>query len=291
MKLLIMPNLEKANTLRCAEGIKEHLGGHCLLMYQKRYGQELSGLGDVFSDDTCWLLGEADIVIAIGGDGTIIHAAKLAAEAGKPILGINSGHLGFTAGLEPEELGSITRLLCEPLPIERRMMLEVSVISPGGECRLCCTAINDAVITRGSLARIITLDIAENDRPALSFRADGVIVSTPTGSTAYALSAGGPVIAPQINCIPATPICPHDLSSRTVIFSDSSRLTVTTGERRGCVAQDTPDSDIYLTVDGEISCPLSYGDRVEIARSPLDAQFIKLKSMGFSEILKAKFSY
>ncbi len=292
MKFLIVPNLDKGDTINCVRKLHDVFADTShKLMYSNEHLPLLSVYGDIFSDSQQWLFENCDAVIAIGGDGTVIHTAKLAAEAGKPIIGINSGHLGFTAEIEPDEINLLTCLADGDYSTEQRMMLDVSILSADGTKKLHCNAINDAVITRGSLARIIALSVTVDNRPAISCRADGLIISTPTGSTAYALSAGGPVIAPQINCIPVTPICPHDLSSRTVIFSDSSELTVTTEPDRGSINSNANRGDIYLTVDGEMACPLSNDDRVIIKRSAISACFIKLKNIGFSEILRSKFNY
>ncbi len=291
MNIFISPNLGKENTLTCLHTLRQcfQKDKNCLL-YQSKYKKELESLGDMFSDNLSELMSLADLLIAVGGDGTIIHAAKLAAEAGKPVLGINSGYLGFTAGLEPEELGKLAQLTEGELPTEERIVLNVRVESAQGEEKLTCHAINDAVISRGTLSRIIELNVTENGRPAISCRADGLIVSTPTGSTAYALSAGGPVISPQLSCISVTPICAHDLTSRTIIFGERSELCITSGSR-GNIISDAQTNEIYLTVDGEISCHLESDDRVYITKSEISAYFITLKQLGFSEILRMKFHF
>lgn len=291
MNLLVIPNLDKENTLACVRNLRKCIprDGNALL-YQLRYKTQLDEYGDFFSDDNDHLLALADAVVAVGGDGTIIHAAKLAAEAGKPVIGINSGYLGFTAELEPDETDMLRLLLNKSYSIENRMMLKVRVLDAHGSEKLCSNAINDAVISRGTLARVKRLSVTVDGRPALSYRADGLIISTPTGSTAYALSAGGPIIAPQINCIAVTPVCPHDLCSRTVVFSGNSILCATVVDRRDINENCCEKTDTYLTIDGDISCPIECGDRVEIMRSSVSASFIKLKSIGFSETLRTKFN-
>lgn len=289
MTIFISPNLDKSNTLTCIKRLRELLpkGEHRFIL-QDIYKPQLGEYGDLFSDDIYTLLNEADVVIAVGGDGTIIHAAKLAAEVGKPILGINSGYLGFTAGLELDDICKVTKLADNDFPIEKRMLLDVTVTDENGSEKLSCHAMNDAVISRGTLAKIIDLCVTENGRPALNYRVDGLIVSTPTGSTAYALSAGGPAISPGISCLEVTPICPHALTSRTIIFSDNSELSISVGSKHDNSGSST-ENEVYLTVDGEISCRIESTDRVYIKKSSVYAYFISLNELSFSEILNAKF--
>lgn len=290
MTIFIIPNLDKSNTLTCIKKLRDLLpSGEHRLIFQEMYRPQLNEYGDLFSDDIEDLLNQAEIVIAVGGDGTIIHAAKLAAEAEKPILGINSGYLGFTAGLEIDDLAKVKKLTQGDFPIEKRMLLDVVVTDEKGFEKLCCHAMNDAVISRGTWAKIIDLCVAENGRPALNYRVDGLIVSTPTGSTAYALSAGGPAISPRISCLEVTPICPHALTSRTIIFSDDSQLSISIGEKPDHSVSGGIENEVYLTVDGEIPCRIEYGDRVIINKSSVYAYFISLNEFSFSEILNAKF--
>lgn len=290
MTIFIIPNLDKSNTLTCIKRLRELLprGEHSFL-FQEIYHSQLGEYGDTFSDDLAYLLSEAETVIAVGGDGTIIHAAKLAAEAQKPILGINSGYLGFTAGLELDDLGKVTKLTEGDFPIEKRMLLDVTVTDSSGNTKLKCHAMNDAVISRGTWAKIIDLCVTENGRQALNYRVDGLIVSTPTGSTAYALSAGGPAISPGISCLEITPICPHALTSRTIIFSDDSQISISIGGRHEGTACSTAENEVYLTVDGEISCRIEPDDKVSVNKSSVYAYFISLNELSFSEILNAKF--
>jgi len=292
MKFFIMPNLDKDNTVSAVADIRRAFPSDAnKLMYQKKYSPELAQYGDLFDDDVASLVNQADAVIAIGGDGTIIHTAKIAAEAGKPVIGVNSGYLGFTAEIEYDEIKLLEMISSGNYVTEKRMMLEVCVFSADNEEKFRCNAINDAVISRGALNRLLSINVAANGLPALGYRADGLIISTPTGSTAYALSAGGPIISPQINCIPVTPISPHDLNSRTVIFGDDSVLNITAGGRQESDFSGNTTEKAFLVVDGELLCEISKSDRVEIRKSPISAMFIKLKNSGFSEKLKSKLKY
>lgn len=288
MKVLILPNYGKELSHDCARTIQSYL--------------EKAGC-EVLTHPLCWdcaaakagsdrlnageMAASCDVVIAIGGDGTMMHAAKFAAEAGKPILGINTGRLGFMAGLEASEPEEITRLVSGEYTTEQRMLLDVEVIRDG-EVILLSHAINDAVVSRGALSKIITIKVHHNGRQAMELRADGLIVSTPTGSTAYALSAGGPVIDPSFKCIEVTPVCPHSLMDRAIIFDSESELTVEADRRREDYIT-LPDDRINLAVDGERTFEMHQGDIIRIRRSQLSAEFIIIRKQSFANLLMQKF--
>lgn len=223
---------------------------------------------------------QSDFCIAIGGDGTIMSLAKTAAVSDKPVLGINFGRMGFIAGLEPQNARDIVKLTEEQFTIDRRMMLKVTVIS--GNAVREFYALNDAVVARGALSRIIDLSVSLDDKIISHYRADGLLLSTPTGSTAYSLSAGGPVIDPTLNCILLTPICPHSLFSRSVLFADTSKLTVQ--------AENEANDEVFLTVDGHDSVKIMRGDRIIIEKADIQAQLIKIKEKNFYQILSDKFN-
>ena len=216
-------------------------------------------------------LQKADIVVALGGDGTIIHAAKHAAAFQKPVLGINAGHLGFMAGLEADELDKLPALLSGAYQIERRMLLDIRT----GERRL--TALNEAVVSRGALSQMVELRVDNHGEPVVSYRADGVIIATPTGSTAYALSAGGPIIDPALSVLSMTPICPHSLYSRSYIFSDSAQLTLRAAA-----------PSLTLCADGEVSEVIAGDSVIVFSRASYDAQLIKIKPTPFYRVLSDK---
>lgn len=274
-----MPNLSRegsrrhtANLIRRLRG----LGAGALMKEKLKAG--FDGLGVRFFGNVAEMVRACDVIVALGGDGTIIHCARIAAAYGKPILGVNIGRLGFVAGLEPDEFGRLENLISGDYDVENRMMLEVRLEQ--GETTKKHVALNDAVIARGTFSRIIDLKVSLNDTRMCDYRADGLIVATPTGSTAYSLSAGGPVIDPCLNCILLSPICPHSLLSRPVVFSPDARLSVQ--------AHSDYESEIILTIDGEIFSKLPAGARVEICRSPDTVQMIKLKSNNFYEIVNDK---
>ena len=164
----------------------------------------------------------ADMAVAVGGDGTIVHVAKAAAQADCPILGINGGCLGFLAGVERNELDELSRLLKGDYIEEPRALLQVSV--QRGSQQQTYYAMNEAVISRGGLSQLLDLRVTSDGRDVLRCRGDGVIIATPTGSTAYSLSAGGPIVDPAVDCMVLTPICPHTVASRASVLPFISRM-------------------------------------------------------------------
>lgn len=232
----------------------------------------------IYKDSHLQMAEECDVVITVGGDGTIIHAGKHAAQAEKPILGINFGRVGFVAAMEPNELDKLDKLLTKDYICEKRMLLNVKIYQNGSITER--TAINDAVVSGGSLSRIVDLHVLLNDKTVCDYRADGIIVSTPTGSTAYSLSAGGPVIRPDLNCILLTPICPHTLFSRSLIFGDDDKVTIE-------VAHDE-DEQVYLTIDGQSSFKLQSGDKIEVEKYSKSVLFIKMEDKNFYTVLNDK---
>lgn len=227
--------------------------------------------------DMTGLLKACDVAVAIGGDGTIIHTAKSAAAFGKPVLGINSGRLGFTAGLELSELSELCRLISGDYDIEERMLLDITVDGENGTERY--SALNEAVISRGALSRMIEVSVKNGEKPVSTYQADGVIVATPTGSTAYSLSAGGPIVDTALRCLLLTPICPHSLHSRPYIFDQDAVLTL---------APERSESPVFVTVDGEAAIRIAEGGQVRVSRSDTCAKLIKLKQKPFYQVLDDK---
>ena len=222
---------------------------------------------------------EADILIVFGGDGTILEAARRAAQRGTPILGINLGRLGYMAELELSELELLDKLFTSEYELEKRSMLRVELFS-GSELRSFCYALNDAVISNGSVSRMIDLELSEGGVPVTTYRADGLIVATPTGSTAYSMSAGGAIVDPRVECFCVTPICPHSFAARPMIFSDGSVLEV----RNICAREKM----LYLTVDGRMNFELYRNQTVRITKSKLQTSLIRLKKCGFYRKLRQK---
>ena len=220
-----------------------------------------------------------DIIIAIGGDGTIIHAAHFAAKHDKPILGINAGRLGFLAGLEKQELHLLKNLFCGNYTTDKRMMLKVSHKS-GDELKGEYYCLNDCIVARGASLRLCEIEATYNKGRINTFLGDGLIIATPTGSTAYSLSAGGPVVDTAIESLILTPICTHSLFTRSMIFQSDSiiKLRVT-------------NHDISLpvfTCDGNSGIILDDKDTLEIKKSNRVTKLIKIKSDSFADIFSQK---
>lgn len=222
---------------------------------------------------------ECDIIIAIGGDGTIIHAAHYAAECDKPVLGINAGRLGFLAGLEKQELELLENLITGKYSVDKRMMLKVKHFAEG-ELKSEHYCLNDCVVARGLSLRLCEIEAYSNGRKVKDYLADGLIVATPTGSTAYSLSAGGPVVDTAIESLILTPICSHSLFSRSMIFEPDTVITVE--------VKNTDTSLPVFSCDGEIGISLLSDSKIEISRAERTAKIIKIKADSFSDILSQK---
>ena len=222
----------------------------------------------------------ADLIICFGGDGTILHMSKTATRAGIPILGVNIGTMGFMAELESSELEQLKRLATGEYTIDKRMMLDVTVFRDR-DIIFHDICLNDVVITKGAIARIVHLAVECDGVEAMECGGDGVIVATPTGSTAYSLSAGGPIVEPDAHNILITPICAHDVGSRCMVTSDQRVITVklTRNMRRNA----------YLSVDGGKSVRLSMGDVSIVKKSNLETNLVRLKDRSFYDVVNQKF--
>lgn len=279
LKIVIVPNLNKQNarfhTIKVVSMLQKF---DAQVLMESDLKDYFLDFGITFYDDFKKMMADCDIVIAVGGDGTIIHCARHAAAAEKPILGINIGRLGFVAGLETDELDELENLTNGNFTVEDRMMLEVQLENNG--IQETHYALNDAVLARGALSRILDLKVNFNEKNVCDYRADGLIIATPTGSTAYSLSAGGPVIDPSINCILLSPICPHSLLTRPVVFGPNAKLSV--------LASSSYDSEIFLTIDGDTSIQITDNQKIEFCRSKQVVKIIKLKDNNFYEIVNEK---
>ena len=222
----------------------------------------------------------ADAIICFGGDGTILHMSKTATRAGIPILGVNIGTMGFMAELESTELDQLRRLATGEYTIDKRMMLDVTVFRER-DIIFHDICLNDVVITKGAVARIVHLAVECDGVEAMECGGDGVIIATPTGSTAYNLSAGGPIVEPSARNILITPICAHDVGSRCMVTSDNRVITVklTRNMRRNA----------YLSVDGGKSVRLNMGDVSTIKKSNLETSLVRLKDRSFYDVVNQKF--
>jgi NAD+ kinase len=221
-----------------------------------------------------------DLVICFGGDGTILHMAKSATKAGVPILGVNIGTMGFMAELESTELDQLRQLANDAYTIDSRLMLDV-IVQRGADIIFHDISLNDVVVTKGAVARIMNLSVECDGVEAVSFGGDGVIIATPTGSTAYSLSAGGPIIEPETDSILITPICAHDIVSRCIVTSGKRVITVN--------MQNNTKRNAFLSVDGGKALRLNPEDKVTVRKSRLETKLLRLKDRSFYDVVNMKF--
>jgi NAD+ kinase len=227
-----------------------------------------------------WTL--VDLIVVFGGDGTILRTARLVRERDVPIVGINLGGFGYLTEVNLSEMYSAMELiLAGDFQVEKRMMLDVE-IQEGEEPFREGTVLNDVVISRGNLSRIVELETTVDGRYMTTFKADGLIIATPTGSTAYSLAAGGPIIFPELNSILINPICPHTLTNRPVILPESAIIRVTL-----C----TPEQGATVTLDGQVSFTVKYGDSVTIRKSRYITTLVSSPHRGYLEILRTKLGW
>lgn len=224
----------------------------------------------------------SEIIVVLGGDGTMLSAARLSCEKGIPLLGVNLGGLGFLTEVYKEDLYSaMERILAGKCPFQERMMLSTGIYRQGEKIAEY-TALNDVVINKGALARIIDLHTSINDHYVTEYRADGLIVSTPTGSTAYCLSAGGPIVHPAAECIVLTPICPHTLTNRPIVLPEDSEVEV---------SLRSPGEDVFLTLDGQVGFSLKQNDVVKISNSPHKTTLLMPCERNYYDVLRTKLKW
>jgi len=225
-------------------------------------------------------LPNAECVICFGGDGTILHMAKAATRRNVPILGVNIGTMGFMAELEATELEKLALLATDEYTVDNRMMLDVTV-QRDRDIIFHDICLNDVVITKGAVARIVHLEVKCDGVQAMECGGDGVVIATPTGSTAYSLSAGGPIVEPEAKNIIITPICAHDVASRCIVASHKRVINV------GLVRNARRNA--FLSVDGGKALRLNMGDIVTVKKSNLETKLLRLKDRSFFDVVNTKF--
>lgn len=262
-RIVIFANIDKDNDLVCSKKLRNII--------------EVSGCeAEIITDPINYdANGIPDLVIVLGGDGTIMHAARCCAFDGVPILGVNFGRVGFMAEIEPDELELVNEYINGNYSVEERMMLCVKASDESMHY-----ALNDAVVSNGAISKMITLELYCNDSFVAEYNADGLIIATPTGSTAYSMSAGGPVIDPSIACLLSTPVCSHSLTSRPMVFSPDSRIKI--------VNKSQSPVSVYLTLDGGENISLPFGESVTVERAQLVTKLIRIKKEGFYNLLGKK---
>lgn len=227
---------------------------------------------------------DIEIAIVLGGDGSIIGAASDICEFDIPILGINFGHVGYLAELEETDISLIASVLKHDFIIDERMMLEAEIIRRDGSIIASPPALNDIVLSNGPVARLLNFDLHCDGILVQKCRSDGLIVATPTGSTAYSMSAGGPILAPQLDAFCLTPICPHSLNNRPVIVPGESKIEISVAEN----VTDNIDNSVFVSIDGHTAIKIGFGDRIKIERSSFRTKLIRLKNNSFLSVLNSK---
>lgn len=279
MRAVITPNFQKEHTEKCLNRTLETLYDIGVEAYLDAAYRQYVHTEHVRFCEFIDAVSHMDLIIAIGGDGTIIHSAKHAVKHNIPVLGINVGRLGFLAELEADELSKLSRLVQGKYTVRGHLLIEAGIQTE--QEQLVCVALNDIAITKGVLSRMVDIDVTCSDKLVSEYHADGVIFSTPTGSTAYAMSAGGPVVDPKIASIGMTPICPHSLFSRTVLFSPEKVLTVR-------AKYINNQNDLYLSADGDRPIKIRRDSQVVIRKSELTAKLIDFGERDFYETLNLK---
>jgi NAD+ kinase len=228
------------------------------------------------------LVRSVDLIVVLGGDGTMIASARMVGDAGTPILGVNFGTLGYIAEFTVEDMTpALESVVAGDYTLDRRVMLAAEVFR-GGEKLMHERVLNDVVISKSALARIIEIETWVDKKFVNLFRADGLIVSTPTGSTAYNLSAGGPVIYPSMNAVVVTPICPHTLSNRPLVVEDAVEFEM---------ILKTSKEEVALTLDGQVGIPLEYDDRVRVRKSRTTFNLVQARTRNYFDVLRNKLKW
>lgn len=278
MNIGIVPNFTREKTLEVTTNTISYLEQFNINYYFDISTKDSFPIAIDSSKFICNLYESCDLIIVVGGDGSFIHAAKDAAVHKKPVLCINAGNLAFLAGLEGNEFDLLKNLITGNFAKDRRMMLEV-ILKTTNEEQLLGYCLNDVVIARFGDIKLIDLEVYSNGRKINNYRGDGVVISTPTGSTAYAWSAGGPVIDPDLKCLTLTPICTHSPLNRTFVFNEKSVITVKAPNNT---------QKICLSTDGDKSLELNENFEIVIRQSDYYAEFIRIKSDEFFDILNRK---
>lgn len=278
MKILICSNLKKEKTLSVLPEAVRVINDCGMTAVMPKSAAAFYSNPDVEYISEPVSLENIDILLTIGGDGTILKWAKKAALADKPLLGINTGRLGFMTSLEPEELESLSRLKSGEYSVSRRMLMKAEIISEKNVKSYL--ALNDIVLAKDSYSKLPEFSVCSNGFVVSRIRADGLILSTPTGSTAYALSAGGPIIEPDAECMELTPLCAHTLLNRPMIFSGNDKITVSYAGYEG--------SAVKVSVDGDSGIYLGENDRIEICKSDVTFRLIDINGSSFYDALNNK---
>lgn len=280
LKLGIIPNMEKDKDLILTENITKWLiEKKAGVMLNKNIATLIAKPELGFNNEE--LFEGTDVIIVLGGDGTLLNIARQSASYNVPLFGINLGHLGFLTEVEAEDMYlALEKLISGEYEIERRMMLEATVEKDSIQLEKSI-ALNDVGITKGPFSRIISLGIYINDNFVDLYSADGIVISSPTGSTAYSLSAGGPIVSPDVKVLIITPICPHTLHSRSIVVSNEDVVKIEVCKN---------NTEVMLTLDGQQGYKVKSGDIVTVRQSQYYTNLVKLKGRSFFQVLRQKMS-
>jgi NAD+ kinase len=241
---------------------------------------DAAGGGRAYTPD---LTESLDLLLTFGGDGTLLRGARLVAPLGIPILGVNLGRLGFLTSIGPDDLESaLEQVVSGDAVLDERMVLQVEADAADGRRHGEYLALNDVVLHRGGVARMIRMRVHAHGEEVGTYSADGIILATPTGSTAYSLSAGGPIVPPSLDCIIATPICPHTLAVRPLILSATETITVEVL---------SPTEELILTIDGQQGARMMPGDCLIVCRAPVPLRLVRLPGQTFFSTLRRKLGW
>ena len=279
-KVGIVANIEKENIAEYAGSLKKWLESKGVKVFLEANIASAAGIygGWKVAD----LALKVDLIAVLGGDGTMLRTARHVARHDIPIVGINMGTFGYLTEVNLNETYAALELMLQgKLPIEKRMMLDVTV-RRGKKIIGAGIVLNDVVINRGNLSRIVELETAVNDSYLTTYKADGLIISTPTGSTAYSLSAGGPIVVPGKDLIIINPICPHTLTNRPIIFPENSDLQITLWSK---------ESGATVTLDGQESYRINSGDIVKVRKSKYVTKLVLSPHRSYGEILRSKLGW
>jgi len=272
---------DAAEAQRVVRQLVEWLTARGLTVVLEKETAALAPSASVTSASKSDLPGQVEALIVLGGDGTLLSMARAVGDLGVPILGVNLGVLGFlTATTLEEMLPALEALLAGGMAVEERMMLAARVVR-GGQATGDYIALNDVVITKSAMSRIIDLAVSVDGRHATAYRADGLIISTPTGSTAYNLSAGGPILFPTMDAVVLTPIAPHTLSNRPIVLPGAQRIDVTL----------RVDQEVMLTMDGQVGVPLRERDVVEVQKARARIRLLRFDQKDFFSVLRTKLKW
>ncbi|PKM50032.1 MAG: NAD(+) kinase [Firmicutes bacterium HGW-Firmicutes-7] len=281
-KFFLMPNLLKSASHDLTIEIVKWFAAHKYEVYITEDVGKLYDLPQFICNKHEALL-KANCAIVLGGDGTILHAARDLAAYNLPILGVNLGHLGFLAEVDAMDIFSTLNDLCSSrYTIEDRMMLHTTV-EENNHVKRIGLALNDVVVSRASISRMLGYSVFVNDELVNHYYADGIIVSTPTGSTAYNLSAGGPILAPSNEMIVITPICPHSLTARSLVISSKDQVRINFQHNR-----ISHENDLQITIDGQQVISITNDAEIVIEQSDVYTHLVKLNSVNFYSLLRKK---